>query len=362
MRIAVLGAGGGGVSAAVELTKAGHDVCLWNRSAETLEPYRQSKGIRYRGVLGDGRCQPEGMTDDLPEALDGADGILVCLPTIAHVGLAESLAALGVNALPVVLNPGHTGGALAFRRVFELAGLDPPAVTEFSTLTYVARKTAPDTVSVTGKAGRIRAAVLPGDESSLRFSQQLYPAAEAAANLLATSLANVNMVLHPPGAILGASWVEATGGDFTFYVQGLSPGVGRVMEALDRERLSVAAAFALDLPDLFDEMRGIGTIDAGAARTEGIAAAVRSGRANSRIRAPDSLAHRYYVEDFFFGLRPFLALAAIAETGVPVARSLMTLGECMLDPDGRIEGRSARAMGIADLDRTGLLARVNGSS
>ena len=43
--------------------------------------------------------------------------------------------------------------------------------------------------------------------------------------MIACDLCNINMVVHPPGAILGAAWVEATGGDFTFYVQGMTPGV-----------------------------------------------------------------------------------------------------------------------------------------
>ena len=68
----------------------------------------------------------------------------------------------------------------------------------------------------------------------------LYPAAIPEGDVLATSLANVNLVLHTPGAILSAAWVEATGGDFRFYVDAMTPGVVRVIEALDRERRAVA--------------------------------------------------------------------------------------------------------------------------
>ena len=53
-------------------------------------------------------------------------------------------------------------------------------------------------------------------------------------DVLACDLANVNMVLHVPGAVLGAAWVEATRGDFTFYVQGMTPGVARVMRVARR--------------------------------------------------------------------------------------------------------------------------------
>ena len=358
MKIAILGAGGGGASATVEMTLQGHVVRLWNRSAATLEPFVAAGGVRYEGVLGAGKVMPEIVSTDLQHAVSDADAILVCLPTLAHRALARDLAEFRMNRLPVVLNPGHTGGVLAFRKAFADAGLTPPPIAEFSTLTYVARKASADTVGISGAAKHVWVAGLPGDEAAIDTAVRMYPVARPARDVIATGLANVNLVLHPPGAILGASWVEASRGDFTFYVQGLSAGVGRVMEALDGERLAVAAAYDLQLPNLFEEMRSIGTIEESASAAEGVAAAVRGGKANSRIKAPDSLAHRYYVEDFFFGVRPFVALAETAGVAVPVARSLMTLAETMVDPDGKIEGRSAEAMGIAGLDRSKLIEMV----
>ena len=80
-------------------------------------------------------------------------------------------------------------------------------------------------------------------------------------DVLACDLANVNMVLHVPGALLAAAWVEATRGDFTFYVQGMTPGVARVMQSLDEERRAVARAFGHDLPPLVAEMQAIGTVE-----------------------------------------------------------------------------------------------------
>jgi opine dehydrogenase len=360
MRVAILGAGAGGASAAVELAGGGHTVTLWSRSASTLEPFSDAGGISHTGVLGSGTLMPELMTDRLDRVLEDADVALVCLPTSAHVSLARALAEIRANSLPVVLNPGHTGGALAFRRVFDDAGLRPPPVAEFSTLTYVARKSAPDTVHTSGVAGRVWVACLPGDEAAVEQARELYPAAERARDVLATSLANVNMILHPPGSIMGASWIESTGGDFTFYVDGLSPGVGRIMERLDAERLAAGREFGLDLPDLFAEMQAIGTIEPDADSEAGLTAAVRSGTANSRIRAPASLRHRYFIEDFFFGLRPFLEFSAVAGVATPVARALMTLAEQLIDPDGEIAGRSARVMGIEGMDRPGLLQLVSG--
>ncbi len=149
-------------------------------------------------------------------------------------------------------------------------------------------------------------------------------------DVLACDLANVNMVLHAPGAVLGAAWVEATRGDFTFYVQGMTAGVARVMRALDEERRAVARAFGHELPSVIEEMQAIGTVEPSIRDVDDFVAAISSGEANRRIKAPDSLQHRYYREDFGHGLLPFTALAAIAGVDVPVAASLLRIGQSLV--------------------------------
>ena len=357
-KVAIIGGGAGAAAAAVELAHAGHDIALWVRSAATLAPYRAQGGVAYDGVLGSGQAIPRLITGELAAAIEGVDSILVCLPTFAHSEIGCALAKLRVADIPVLLNPGHTGGALEFRHAFLEQAPTLPPLGEFSTLTYVARKYAPGRVTISGTAKRVRFAALPGGEAASAAARDLFAAADPVRDVLAADLANVNMVLHPPGAILGAAWIEATGGDFTFYVQSMTPGVARVMAALDTERRRVAAAFDHDLPSLVAEMRAIGTVEEGVRDEQDIVAAIAGGAANANIRAPDSLRHRYYGEDFSHGLVPFLALAAIAEVATPVAASLLQIAGTLLGRDLAAEGRSAARMGIAGLDRQSLLNLV----
>ncbi len=356
-KISVVGAGAGGAAAVVDLVAAGHDVAFWGRSETTIAPFRAQGGVRYDGVFGSGLARPRLITTDLAEATANADAILVCLPTYAHADIARALARLGTKR-PVILNPGHTGGALEFQQCFHSAGAAPPPIAEFSTLTYVARQYAPGSVTVTGNAKSVRLACLPGGDAASAAAKALFAAAKSVSDVLACDLANVNMVLHTPGAVLGAAWIEATHGDFTFYVQGMTPGVARVMDALDAERLAVARTFGHDLPPLVSEMRAIGTVE-DVARDDGdLVAAISSGEANRRIKAPDSLEHRYYREDFGHGLLPFIAFADVAEVAAPVANALMRIAQTLTGIDFAAHGRTAARMGIAGLDRNGLLKRV----
>lgn len=355
----MIGAGAGGAAAVVELTLAGHEVRWWNRTPATIEPFRVAGGVRYEGVLGEGLARPAAMPARLADALAGAELAMVCLPSLAHEPIALALADAGTSC-PVLLNPGHAGGALHVAELFRASGVSLPPLAELSTLTYVARKPAPDAVRVTGVARRVLAAALPGGEDALTLACELYPAARPVRDVLATSLADVNLVLHPPGAVLAAAWVEATGGDFRFYVDAMTPGVVRVLEALDRERLAVAAAYGHELDPLAAEMAAIGTAEAAAAASGDLGSAIAGGEANRSIGAPDSLDHRYYAEDFGYGLVPLLALAAAAGVATPLAAALVEVASALRGEDLRATGLDAARLGLEDLDRDGILGVVGG--
>lgn len=355
----MLGGGAGGAATATELCLGGHTVAFWGRAADTMAPFQARGGIAYDGVLGEGLARPHLITTDLKAALQQAEVAIVALPTYSHAPMARAIAASGWSQdRPIILNPGHTGGALEFSEAYSSAGCPAPPVVEFSTLTYVARKYRPDGVTVTGRAKQVRAAALRGGQAALACARELFPSASPVEDVLAADLANVNMVLHPPGAVLAAAWVEARRGDFTFYVDAMTPGVARVMQRLDEERRAVAQAFGHDLPNLIEEMQLIGTVESNIRDTSDFAAAIRAGKANQAIRGPDSLDHRYYREDFGHGLLPFIELATIAGVAVPAASALLEIAQALCGLEFHVSGRSAKSMGIAGLSRSELMRKV----
>jgi len=359
MTIAVLGAGAGGAAVATELTNAGHSVALWSRAQETIAPFQAAGGINYEGVLGSGLARVQAMTSDLARVLSDADVAVVTLPTFSHAQIARAIAQCGwPKVKPVILNPGHTGGALEFAQAFRSLGFEPPPIVEFSTLTHVARKYRPNQVTISGQAKQVRAAALPGGEEALAKACAIFAAAAPVGDVLAADLANVNMVLHPPGAVLAAAWVEARDGDFTFYVDAMTEGVARVMRQLDDERRAVAAAFGHQLPNLIEEMILIGTVEADVADVNDFRGAIAGGKANKHIKAPNSLQHRYYREDFGHGLLPFLELAAIADVRAPAASASFDLGQSLCGIDFRDGGRTRETMGIEGLTKSELLMKV----
>ncbi len=373
--VAVLGAGAGGLATVVELAAGGHDVALWHRSASTIAPYSSGQ-IAHRGILGTGSARVLAVTTDLGEALRGAEVVILSLPAFLHPPLFAELAErrLGV---PIVLSPGHVGGALQLRQLFRHLGAALPPVAELSTLPYVARVRPEGGVEVTGRAPQLRCGVLPGGDQAADAAAALFSCRLTVCDVLCSSLSNTNLVLHPPGAILGAAWIEATGGNFAFYVEGTTPGVARVLDGLDAERRELARSFGHELPRLAEEMVLVGTatapgggggaagdrssagLVAGRSSAETAAEAIRSGAANRSIQAPGSLSHRYYREDFAFGLEPFVALAELAGVKTPIAAALLALAGALLGSE-MPPGRDAAALGIEGLSLEELLAEVRG--
>jgi opine dehydrogenase len=347
-RVAILGGGNGGFAAAAHHALVGNDVALYSRSRASLEPLNELGGIAYSGVLGDGFARVKLMTNDLGAAIEGADLIMLCVPATAHEDLARQLVPLANPTTPIILNPGATGGALALRRIFDEAGLGTLPVGETNTLTYITRKHDPRTVFISLVTKNVRLAVLPNraGASIAHELQKAYPSLRLVSSVLETALTNSNAVLHPPGIILGASWIEHTGGDFRFYFDGATEGVARVMKALDEERIAVGGAWDIRLDPLPVLLAELGVSTAAAAATGSYLEMLRESEPNKFIRAPSSLQHRYFHEDIPFGLYPMRELGRARDVATFVMDALIGLASVITGTDLSAQGRSLTDMGL----------------
>ncbi len=352
--VAVLGAGNGGCAAAADLTRRGYTVRLYSRSPATLAPIRERGGVALRGQAGEGFFALAAITDDLGEAVRGADVVLLVVPSIAHAGYGARLGRLLQPGQIVLLNPGHTLGGLHFAAGLRAAGYRGPLrLGETATLTYATRLVGPEpaTVQIYRVAPRLPFATFPGKEQAalLAALRPLYPALVPAQNVLETALMNINAVEHPPQMVLNAGWIEATGGDFYFYHQGTTPSVARVIEAVDRERLALVKALGFPTVSFVERFHEAGyTTDAGLA-SGSVYVAMQESEANRWMRAPRTLDHRYLHEDVGSGLVPLCELARLAHVATPVMHQLVDLAGLLVDVDYWSTGRTLAALGLANV-------------
>ncbi len=359
-RIAVLGAGHGGCAAAADLTLRGFEVRLHARRAERIAAIDANGGITARGVQ-DGTARITHLTTDVAEAVDGAALIMLVVPSVAHEFYAAALAPLLDGETPVFLNPGHTGGALHFAHALARAGYTgTPRLCETVTLTYIARLEAAATVGIYGYTKRLLFAALPARETAALHALvvALYPEIVPAGSVLETGLSNMNAVFHPPGMLMNAGWIEHSGGDFLFYREGITEAVGRVVSALDAERVAIAHGLGVPTRSFLETFHAAGLTTDAALASGSVARACRESEPNRTLESPPSLDHRYVHEDVGYGLVPMAAFARLARVPCPVIDAHIDLLSAAAGIDYRATGLTLDRMGLGGVSLNDVVGYV----
>jgi len=157
--------------------------------------------------------------------------------------------------------------------------------------------------------------------------------------VIETGLSNINAICHPPGTILNAGWVEHTNGRFKFYKEGITPAIGRITEAVDREREAIMQSFGLRSVSFVELFHSVGSTSL---KKGSVYSAMQASEPNKSIEAPTSLDSRYIHEDVGYGLVPMVELARVAKVRTPTMESLINLASIMIGVDYWQEGRSAK--------------------
>jgi opine dehydrogenase len=351
-RIAVLGAGNGGCAAAADLRDRGFDVRLYSRSRERLEPMIDRGGLEMVGVRS-AFVPLATITDDLAAAIDGADLVMLAVPVSAHPNYAAALAPLLAPGQVVFLNPGHMGGGLFMtNEIHRLNGRTDVRTCEVTTLTYVCRLQGPSTVNVLQVVSNLAFAAFPGRHRDELYEaiKPLYPDIVPATSVLETGFLDINAVEHPPQIVCNAGWVERTGGDYLFYYEGTTPAVGRVIDAVDRERIAIAFAANVPTVPFVETFFRTGYTTESAMRAGSAHHALQESEPNRWIKGPPSLDHRYLHEDVGFALVPWSEMAAALGVPTPTIDSLVVLGSTLNGIDYRRSGLTLERLGLAGRD------------
>ncbi|MBS7648558.1 MAG: NAD/NADP octopine/nopaline dehydrogenase family protein [Candidatus Bathyarchaeia archaeon] len=350
MNVAVLGAGNGGYAASADLSLAGFKVNLYESKEfeENLKPIIEHGGIEILGSARTGFARLNRVTTSIKEAIEGVDLIMVVVPAFAHKILAKSCAPY-LKDQPIVLNPGHTGGALEFFRELRKEGFKGEAkIGETMTLTYICRKPAPAQVKVFHVMKKLLFGVFPSKHTEELYGlfKELYPSVVPASNVLESGLTNLAAMFHPPGMLLNSGWIEFTKGNFKFYYEGITPSVARVVEALDQERLRLMEKLGFE-PIGFTEwyyLQGCTPI-----RAKSVYEALQAGGPDQYLKAPNSLEHRYVVEELNHGLVPIASIARMLNSPAPNIEALIVIASTISQRDYWKEGLTVEKLGIAGL-------------
>lgn len=337
MNVTVIGAGNSGLAMAAHLSSDGNKVALWNRTKSNIKKLIETRTIRCEGVI-KGDIKIDLVTDDMKQAIENSDIILITTPANSHKELAAQIAKILKKETLIVLNPGRTFGAFEFQKVFSSNNKDiKPTIAETQTIIYTCRKTDEDCVNIIAFKSNVLISTFKSDENKKiiqRLPKCLQQYFIPAKSIIETSLGNIGMILHCAPLILNSGWTECKNSTYKYYYDGITLSIVGIIEKIDEERVLVSEALGYKVESTKEWLKRTYHVTG-----NNIYECIQNNEAYKTIDAPNSLMHRYILEDVPCGLVPLESTGK--ELGIPMIYTTMIidLASGLLNINFRREGR-----------------------
>jgi opine dehydrogenase len=292
--VGIVGAGAVACGTAALLERSGHRTAIWspkgNSAASLGAPLLASGAV-------EGHFQP--LWASSVEELAAFAGVLIfALPAYGHKQVMDAVAPHLRPEQTVLISSHASFGALYLSRLLAARDLVLPIVA-WGTTAVTARLSAPARVSVNSIRSRIDICTIPlrlaadGLATCRRLFGDRFVEREG---LIAITLSNLNPQSHLGIALcnmtrmeLGETWDQGVN---------VTPNVGRLLEALDKERLAIAGALGLPVRTIFEHFHlsfqiGLDSVSAMNQKMH------RQGRGGT---GPTTANSRYVTEDVPYGL------------------------------------------------------------
>ncbi len=351
---AIIGGGNGGQAMAGHLSLLNQKVRLYDVMQSTVDAINEKGGITLsHAITGFGVL--EFATADLAKAMEGADNIVVVLPSIYHDSIAKKMIPNLQDGQVVLLHPEASCGAIAFRNNMNKVGSKKDIILGAAcTLLYSTRAISPGEVYIYAIKNEVSISSLPAcDNTKLENAIcKVMPWFHIVDNVVVTSLMNTNAMMHPAPMLLNTSRIEAEPPqDYQYYLEGITPSVGRFVEEMDKERITIAKEFGYNMRTIRDDY--VSMYSCGDSDTP-LYQLVRNNPGYVGIKCAQTLRTRYLLEDLPYSLVPIQALGKIAGIKIPCIDSIITIGKAIL-ADELDTGRTASALGIEGMKKEDLI-------
>jgi opine dehydrogenase len=347
--IAIAGAGAIARAYGAMLARDGHRVFMWSPRGGTRDIHDT---VRATGLVEGSHAVT---LSESPKRIAEADVVLVALPATAY-GATLPVMAQQLRSHQTVFVSGALSLAPLWLAELAAANGAKPLVVASGTTVATAR-TIDGGVSVNTIRTRVSIASLPvarSDEALSAMAALFGDRFDAAADVLAVTLANINPVAHAAMALANLTRMEY--GEAWPQYHYLTPAVARLVEAMDRERRAVAAAFGREVLPI--EAHFQRSFDVPQATLADIAAELHRRRGGPA--GPTSLDTRFVLEDVPYGLVFNAALGRIVNADTRATDATITLLGTLYGRDFGAGNPLIDALGLGAATRESLLARCRG--
>jgi opine dehydrogenase len=352
MKVGIIGAGPIGLGYAALLAERGHDPVVWSPRGSRVPAGADRMTVRTAGAL---VAEAEVRIVHDAAALTEAEVLVIA---VLGNGLRAVIDAIAphIRADQAVIFSSHASlGALYLSRLLASRGVAPTIIGWATTVT--AGPMRDGVVEVRMLRNELDVAAMPVKDlpRALELCRTLFGDRFAPAeDLLAISLSNLNPPIHLANALLNFTRME--NGEVWANYGCITPGVGRVAEALDAERLAVASAFGLRVRSVLEHFRKtFADLPEGASVSE-LAQAVENRRKGSSP-GPATIRSRYLTEDLPFGIHPLIEIAKVARVPVPVHEAGLALHSVACGHAFRDDNDIIGALDLPSMDAATLHAR-----
>lgn len=351
-KVAILGAGNGGLTAAADLSERGFDVSLFE-----LEEFKTNlEGVLKNGGIileADGKSrfiEINNVTTDLEKAIDGAQIIMLTVPGFAIESFSEKLAPIVNDDQIILLNGAASMGCLRFNNKAKEIGINKDfKLVETNSLTYGTRAFPDEArVELSLRVKKIFLASYPKENLDQVFNscKEIYSCFVKAEDIWHTTLENGNPEVHPGPSLLNAGRIDYSNGEFWLYKEGITEHTIKVLKAVESERMNIGKAFGFELEDAIQSRarRGYFTTEDG-----DLQQLFNTSPVFTKIKGPVSVNSRYFTEDISTGLVLWSDLGKVAGVPTPNIDSIITLGGSLLEVDFYEDGLTLKSLGLDSL-------------
>jgi opine dehydrogenase len=244
----------------------------------------------------------------------------------------------------VLLFQGNFAGAHVFRRTLDSAGVTAKVeVAEMDAFPYSLAINAADRVEMRKVKAKWQMVASPVDRTAhvLKEIGWAFPGMMAAPSLLNTGFTEMGGMFHAGAMVTNVGRVEDAA-SYNFYAANMVPSVCRLLEKMDAERVGVAAAYSVTIPDVRTWLRETYFVDK---PTLHEALQEMAFTRYLTAPAPKSLSHRYLVQDVTCILVPITELGRVAGVPTPASDTVIDMANLLMDRDFRAEGRNLNSLG-----------------
>ncbi|MFQ2221630.1 NAD/NADP octopine/nopaline dehydrogenase family protein [Aeromonas enteropelogenes] len=336
--VSIIGAGNCGCALAADLLSRGKRVMLYshplhNRNACIIHKRGGFKSVREL----DGWYNPQ-LSLLMSDAIRFSNVIIITVPAYGHDSIIAELSQFDLSEHTIICITGNFFSLLAKQQ------LNAKEFVETSTSPYSSRFENGQ-LHVKGIKKCMMVGSIPkGMSNTLKKSiEDIFPMTlKWCENILEISLSCISGVIHPTPMLMNSGWIEASGSDFYFYKDGMSPSVVKVMEAIDKERKNIAVNLGLDVCSMIEIMN----MYYGCSYDNYADFARESKTHNSMPTTPHNLQHRYINQDVPYVLVPWYKLGVKFGITSPIIESIIRLASTVNSVNYFESGRSLHALAI----------------